>query len=92
MNQKMAKLLAKANIDLSDEQQLNMQMVKHDFTEANGSVLLKNEYAHSRHIAAKYYQDKTGYECFVNHVHIPFKKGKKALLSSLGYLFSLGSL
>jgi hypothetical protein len=89
MNQRMAGLLAKANVELSDERQFHDLEVEDDLIEANGAVLLKNEYMQSKHIAVEDYQDKTGYECFINHVHIPCKNGKRALLSALGYIFGL---
>jgi hypothetical protein len=89
MNQKMAKLLTKANVELSDERHFDDQETECDPIDVNGSVLLKSEYLRSRHIAPEDYQDRTGYECFINHVHIPCKRGKKNLLSALGHLFGL---
>ena len=77
LNQGMAGLLAKLKIDLSDERQFLDFEVEHDLIEANGSILLRNEYLQSAHMALNDYQDRTGYECFLNHVHIACRPEKE---------------
>ena len=36
----------------------------------DGSILLADEYERSRSVSFKDFPDRTGYECFVNHVHV----------------------
>jgi hypothetical protein len=89
LNQGMAGLLAKLKIDLSDERQFLDFEVEHDLIETNGSILLRNEYLQSAHMALNDYQDRAGYECFVNHVHIACRPEKRDMLSSLAHIFWL---
>lgn len=89
MNLNMANLLAMVNIDLSDEEQFREFEVRHNLVDTNGSVLLEDEQVQQKHIDQEDYQDRTGYECFVNHVHLPCKQEREAVLSALGYIFGL---
>ena len=54
----------------------------------DGSILLKDEYEKARHVRVEDFPDKTGFECFVNHVHFPFK-GVDSLRPCLGYATTL---
>jgi hypothetical protein len=58
------------------------------FVVLNGCVLLKREYKRSR-VASKNFPDKTGYECFVNHVHIHFDGTRRSMMSCLKYCTEL---
>jgi hypothetical protein len=90
MNQKMAGLLARANIDLSKPNSFPMSKEPVTLSDIGGSVLLENVYrANSGHISMKDYQDRTGYECFINHIHLPCKRGRHSLLSAFDYITTL---
>ena len=52
-------------------------------------VLLKNEFARNRHVKIPELPDKTGFECFINHVHLPFRSTKKSLVSCLSHAVAI---
>ena len=52
-------------------------------------VLLKGEYDRHRHVTVESCFDRTGYEAFLNHVHIPFRETKESLIVCLSYATSL---
>jgi len=50
----------------------------------NGCVFLAEEYAGSK-VANSQFSDRTGYECFVNHVHFQTGRDKQALEEVFDY-------
>jgi hypothetical protein len=54
-------------------------------------VLLKDPYKANRHIRPQDLPDKTGYECLINHIHLPFDGTGDSLKSSLKYAVALHS-
>jgi hypothetical protein len=56
---------------------------------AEDCVLLKRDYEGNQHVKITDFPDKTGFECFLNHVHFPLTKTKDSLLSRLRYADSL---
>ena len=56
---------------------------------AEDSVLLKNDYERNRHVKVADLSDRTAFECFINHVHLPFTGTTESLLSCLRYAASL---
>jgi hypothetical protein len=52
-------------------------------------VLLKNQYEANKHVSPADLPDKTGYECFINHVHFPFDGTGASLKSCLSYAIAL---
>jgi len=46
-----------------------------EFVKIDGCVILLEEYERSKHVNLRQFPDRTGYECFVNHVH--FSCGSK---------------
>jgi hypothetical protein len=46
----------------------------------DGSVLLADGYKASRSVAVSQFPDRTGYECLVNHFHVPYDGTPAALL------------
>lgn len=60
-----------------------------DFPEleaAHGCVLLKSQWQpNKQHVKIEDFPDKTGFECFINHVHFPFAGTKESLMSLLAY-------
>jgi hypothetical protein len=89
MNQRMVKLLTKMGVDLSVLRSLPTSIEVPAMKVVGESVLLQAEFARSMHITLKDFEDRTGYECFVNHVHIPWKKGRRSFLSVLGFIAAI---
>lgn len=56
---------------------------------ANGSVLLADQYRLSITTSPNQFPDRTGYECFVNHVHLPFDGTRAAMLQLMGRIEGL---
>ena len=53
-------------------------------------VLLKNHWApNNQHVKIADCFDKTGFECFINHVHLPFDGRNEPLISCLEYAATL---
>jgi hypothetical protein len=52
-------------------------------------VLLKNEWEPNKHVKITDCFDKTGFECFINHVHLPFAGTNESLISCLEYAATL---
>jgi len=52
-------------------------------------VLLKDQWGPNRHIKIADCSDKTGFECFINHVHLPFDGTNQTLISCLEYAATL---
>lgn len=52
-------------------------------------VLLRNDIERNRHIKVSDLPDKTGFECFINHIHIPFQGTKESLVSCLAHAVSI---
>jgi len=53
-------------------------------------VLLKNQWEpNKQHVKIKDLPDKTGFECFINDVHLPFDGTNESLISCLEYAATL---
>jgi len=90
MNTKMSDLLKRTDVPVTFSDHVALETLKSpSLTIANGSVLLKQEYERAAHVKTTDFPDRTGYECFVNHVHLPFNGTRESLLSCLGYAVSL---
>jgi len=55
------------------------------------SVLLKKEFERAKSVTINDFPDRTGFECFVNHVHMPYDGSRTSLLASLQYAKNLQS-
>ncbi len=89
-NKRMSELLARANIAVPFPSHLGSEELRLPvLTIVNGSVLLKDEYERAGHLKLADFPDKTGYECFVNHFHMPFSGRRESLLSCLSYAGAL---
>jgi hypothetical protein len=90
MNKNMSDLLRRTNVSMTLAENMALETLKSPtFTVADGSVLLKHEYERAAHVKTEDFPDRTGYECFVNHVHLPFNGTRESLLSCLGYAVAL---
>jgi hypothetical protein len=53
-------------------------------------VLLKEQWAPNRHhVKIADFPDRTGFECFINHVHFPFDGTNETITPCLGYAAAL---
>jgi hypothetical protein len=52
-------------------------------------VLLKNQRDPNYHVNIADCFDRTGFECFINHVHLPFSRTRESLMSCLEYAETL---
>jgi hypothetical protein len=90
MNQRMSALLRQADISVPfvDDPALRTLSIP-AFSLVDEFVLLKNQYEANRHVSPADFPDKTGYECFINHVHRPFDGTGASLKSCLSYAIAL---
>lgn len=87
MNVRMSELLKRANasatsVELSRSAAPPLIVV-------GDSVFLKDEYEKSRHVKQTDFSDRTGYESFINHVHLPYDGSREFLLSCLSNAFAI---
>jgi len=90
MNQRMSALLRQADIpvpfvDGPALRTLSMPAL----SEVGEFVLLKNNYEANKHVKPAHHEDKTGFECFINHIHLPFDGTATSLKSCLSYAIAL---
>jgi hypothetical protein len=86
MNTKMAELLRRMNIPTESDGWASLEApYPVDLTTVDGSVLLKNACERSEHVKLSHFPDRTGYEAFVNHFHLPFDGKRESLLRCLSY-------
>jgi hypothetical protein len=52
-------------------------------------VLLKDQWDPNKHVKITDCSNKTGFECFINHVHLPFSGTNESLISCLEYATTL---
>jgi hypothetical protein len=52
-------------------------------------VLLRNDFERNRHVKISDLLDKTGFECFINHIHLPFRSTTESLVSCLAHAVSI---
>lgn len=89
MNKQMSALLGENDVRLPLADALGNESVSFAFDIADGSVLLAKEHQRTKHLTSTDFPDKTGYECFVNHVHFPFDGTRESLISCLRRAFEL---
>lgn len=90
MNTKMSERLRLADIPVPFGDSVRSKALAPPvFAVVDGSVLLKQEYERARDVKLTDFSDRTGLECFVNHLHLPFSGTKESLLSCLGYAIVL---
>src|SRR5690349_10600596 len=90
MNTRMAQLLAQLKaspLALTGRP----SAVKREFVVVDDSVFLKDEFGRAQDVTLGDFPDRTGFECFVNHVHFPFEGTKESLQSCLQYATDLRS-
>jgi hypothetical protein len=90
MNQRVSALLRQADIPVPfvDDPALRTLSMP-ALSEVGEFVLLKNNYEANRHVKPADHEDKTGFECFINHVHLPFDGTAASLKSCLSHAIAL---
>lgn len=84
MNTKMCEMLKAADISIPfPESGSSENSASYEFTIVDGSLLLKDEHEKAKHVEVKDFPDKTGFEAFVNHVHLLYDGTRVSLLSCL---------
>ena len=90
MNEKMSGLLKDAGFPIPFDASISSDSPKElTFVTVGDSVLLKDEYNGAQHTKPTDFPDRTGYECFVNHIHLQFDGSRESLLSCLKYAVAL---
>ena len=90
MNQRMSALLQQAGIHVPFADGLDLGTLPVlSLSEVGEFVLLKNQYEANAHVSPADLSDKTGFECFINHVHHPFDGTSASLKACLGYAIAL---
>ena len=89
MNAKMHSLLQRAASE-SPPRSIKRAALTIEFV--HDCFLLKDEYERNQHISLSDFPDKTGFECFINHLHLPYTGTSESLLSCLGYVVVLEAL
>src|SRR5579859_134672 len=90
MNKRMSQLLAGLGVSLPALTG-SPSTAKGEFITVGGSLLLKDGYEQAKGVNANNFPDRTGFECFVNHVHLPFSGTQRSLRSCLEYAMGLRS-
>ena len=86
----MSSLLKRSKISLPLDETLAAEPLTIPvFDYVDGSVLLKQEFQGTRHVKASDFPDRTGYESFINHVHLRFDQTRESLVSCLRYALAL---
>ena len=87
MNDKMADLLQRAGLQPLVVHAIPGQLPALEIFE--DSVLLKGQWDPNKHVKPADCFDKTGFECFINHVHLPFDGTNETLAPCLEYAATL---
>jgi hypothetical protein len=90
MNRRMSEVLKKANITVPfTGSRLSDIGASPTLVFVDGSLLLREEYEKAKHVKPVDFPDRTGFECFVNHVHLPYDGGQASLQSCLQFATTL---
>jgi len=84
----MAELLQDVDLERFETSDSSSTTTPPAFVTVGESVLLKSGWAEAKDISPSKFPDRTGFECFVNHVHLPLV-GEAQLVSTLHYVFQL---
>jgi hypothetical protein len=89
MNSRMSTVLQKTGISLPLAARATAGPFP-TFETFEGCVLLKSEWEPNKnHVKVTDFPDKTGFECFINHVHLPFEGTIASLVPCLEYVAKL---
>jgi len=88
MNREMSGLLERMNIRASELDQLRT-LESMPTINTSGCTVFREEYERNSHVRLEDYEDKTGYECFINHLHRPYSCDKSSLNETLAFVVGL---
>jgi len=88
-NKAFTQLLARLNVDISSPGLGPSAKTIPALTRVDGSIFLVAEHLKSKSVSLEDFPDRTGLECFVNHVHLPFRGDKDSLVEALAYIEGL---
>ncbi|MFY9843053.1 MAG: hypothetical protein WA718_17530 [Terriglobales bacterium] len=88
MNKKMSALLQRAGLRWPVEA-LTISRPLPALEIFEDCVLLKDQWDPNKHVKIAECFDRTGFECFINHVHLPFDGTNQTLISCLEYVATL---
>jgi hypothetical protein len=89
LNTRMSEMLRRANIAAPFTDVSSNRLTHPSFTVVDGSLLLKDEYKKAKRAKPADFPDRTGFECFVNHVHLPYDGSRESLQSCFRYVAAL---
>jgi hypothetical protein len=88
MNGRMSALLQKVGLRWPLARSIPAQLPS--FEIFDDCVLFKSQWEpNKQHVKITDFPDKTGFECFINHVHLPFEGTNESLISCLAYVATL---
>jgi hypothetical protein len=89
MNRRMSRLLKMLELTFPlPESSRKAGFKPNAFMRVRGCVFLKREFKRSR-VSQSHFPDKTGYECFVNHVHLAYNGSRRSAATCLAYCTNL---
>jgi hypothetical protein len=88
MNREMSRLLERMKIRASELDQLRT-LESMPTINASGCTFFREEYERNSHVRLEDFQDKTGYECFINHLHRPYSSDRSSLDAILAFVVGL---
>ncbi len=89
MNRRMQRILKKLKLPFPGPEFSSKDGFRRNaFMRFRGCVFLKQGFKLSR-VSQKHFPDKTGYECFVNHVHLASDGTRRSAVSCLEYCTKL---
>jgi len=90
MNREMSRLLERMNIRASKLDQLrafeSIQTI-----DAGGCTVFPEEFERNTHVKVEDFQDRTGYECFINHLHRLYSSDRQSLIENLAFAVGLSN-
>lgn len=87
-NLRMQKLLARLQLDPNQLVNAPSKEVL-ALEQIDGCVFLAQEYVHSKGARLDQFPDRTGFECFVNHVHFRVGSGRQVIERVFSYISTL---
>jgi len=88
MNREMSRLLERMNFRVDDLDQLRT-VESMPIISTSGCTVFQEEYERNSHVRLEDYQDRTGYECFINHLHRPYSSDRSSLDRTLAFVVGL---
>jgi hypothetical protein len=88
MNKRMAQILKKSKVSVPSVGSHRAGGLPR-LAQINGSVLLRDEYERAKAARLSDFPDRTGYESFINHIHLPYSGSSSSLKQCLTYTRAL---